>query len=171
MFSWITHFVSDPHQSKNVAFFSLLSSNQAYVELRAGVKRHVCFAYIVKSKTRSKQKRVIQSDQNVQVCENIFFCGGWMNSFAWSFFLLYFPWMWTIFLFSFLTCHVGIWHTFFGYESLLYFFLFLTCLLSMWHTFFGYASFISFCIANILYGHFRKKESWYDMEFYYVGGW
>ena len=40
------------------------------MELRVGVKRHVCFAYIVKSKTRSKQKRVIQSDQDVQVCGN-----------------------------------------------------------------------------------------------------
>ena len=30
----------------------LLSSNQAYVELRVGVKRHVCFAYIVKSKNK-----------------------------------------------------------------------------------------------------------------------
>ena len=47
----------------------LLSSNQAYVKLRAGVKRHVCFAYVVKSKIRSKQKRVIQPDQEVQVCE------------------------------------------------------------------------------------------------------
>ena len=46
----------------------LLSSNQAYVELMVGEKRHVCFDYIVKSKTRSKQKRVIQSDQEVQVC-------------------------------------------------------------------------------------------------------
>ena len=34
----------------------LLSSNRAYVELRVGVKRHVWFTYIVKSKTRSKQK-------------------------------------------------------------------------------------------------------------------
>ena len=48
---------------------------------------------------------------------------------------------------------------------------FLTCLVGMWHTFFGYASFISFfCIAHILYGHFKEKESWYVMEFYYVGG-
>ena len=50
----------------------LLSSNQACVELRVGAKWHVCFAYIVKSKTRSKHKRVIQSDQDVQVC-GIFF--------------------------------------------------------------------------------------------------
>jgi len=42
------------------------------VELRVGAKRHIFFAYIVKSKTGSKQKRVIQSDQDVQVCE-IFF--------------------------------------------------------------------------------------------------
>ena len=82
----------------------LLSSNQAYVELWVGVKRHVCFAYIVKSKTRSKQKQVIQSDQDVQVCGN-FFGHGWMNSFAWSLSPLYFPWMWTIFLFSFLFWH------------------------------------------------------------------
>ena len=76
-----------------------------------------------------------------------------MNSFAWSLSLLYFRWMWTIFLFSF-------------------FLFFLTCLVGMWHTFFGYASFISFfCIAHILYGHFREKESWYVMEFNFVGGW
>ena len=42
------------------------------MELRVGAKRHVCFAYIVKSKIGSKQKRVIQSDQDVQVC-GIFF--------------------------------------------------------------------------------------------------
>ena len=46
----------------------LLSFNQAYVELRVGVKRHACFAYVAKSKTISKQKRVMQSDQDVQVC-------------------------------------------------------------------------------------------------------
>ena len=51
----------------------LLRSDQAYVELRVGAKRHVCFAYIAKSKTRSKQERVIQSDQDVQVCGNICF--------------------------------------------------------------------------------------------------
>ena len=76
-------------------------------------------------------------------------------------------------LFFFLTCLVGMWHTFLGYASL---FFFLTCLLSMWHTFFGYASFISsssslFFIAHILDSHFREKESWYVMEFYFVGGW
>ena len=55
--------------------------------------------------------------------------------------------------------------------SFLFLSFFLTCLLSMWHTFFGYASFISFCIAHILDGHFREKDSWYVMEFYYVSGW
>ena len=38
------------------------------MELRVGVERHACFASVAKSKTRSKQKRVIQSDQDVQVC-------------------------------------------------------------------------------------------------------
>ena len=51
----------------------LLSFNQAYVELRVGVKRHACFAYVAKSKTRSKKKQVINLDQDVQVCENICF--------------------------------------------------------------------------------------------------
>ena len=75
--------------------------------------------------------------------------------------------------FFFLTCLVGMWHTFFGYASFFsfYFYFFLTCLLSMWHTFFGYASFISFYIVHILDGHFREKESWYVMEFYFVSGW
>ena len=38
-----------------------------YVELRLGVERHVCLACIAESKTRSEQKRVIQSHQDVQV--------------------------------------------------------------------------------------------------------
>ena len=46
------------------------------MELRVGVKRHVCFAYIVKSKIGSKQKRVIQSDQDVHVCVSFFMEGG-----------------------------------------------------------------------------------------------
>ena len=50
-------------------------------------------------------------------------------------------------------------------------FFFKTCFVGMWHTFFGYASFISFCIVHILDGHFREEESWYVMEFYFVGGW
>jgi hypothetical protein len=44
----------------------LLPSDQAYVELRVGAKRHVCFAYIVKSKTKSKQEQVIQSDNYIK---------------------------------------------------------------------------------------------------------
>ena len=44
-------FKTSPRQSS-----FLLPSNQAYVECRVGIKRHVCFAYIVKSKTRSRQK-------------------------------------------------------------------------------------------------------------------
>ena len=85
----------------------------------------------------------------------------------------FFSWTWAIYFFlHFFFRHV-LWTC--GIPSLgmhLSFFIFflLTCLLSMWHTFFGYASFISFCIAHILDGHFREKESWYVMEFYYVGG-
>ena len=45
------------------------------MELRVGVKRHACFAYVAKSKTRSKKTQVINLDQDVQVCGaiNIFF--------------------------------------------------------------------------------------------------
>jgi len=142
------------------------------VELRAWVKRHVCFAYIVKSKTRSKHKRVIQSDQDVQVC-GIFFEGGWTPLHDPSLFFNFHGCGLSFSFFSF-------WHALWAcgvpslgmHLSFLFFFIFfLTCLLSMWHTFFGYASFISFCIAHILDGHFREKESWYVMEFYFVGGW
>jgi hypothetical protein len=38
------------------------------VELRVGVKRQACFAFVAKSKLRSKKKQVIRFDQNVQVC-------------------------------------------------------------------------------------------------------
>ena len=106
-------------------------------------------------------------------CANVWNFFWWMNFFAWSFSLLYFPWMWTIFLFSFF------WHAMWacgipslGMHLYYYYYYFLTCLLSMWHTFFGYASFISFFfIVHILDGHFREKESWYVMEFYFVSGW
>ena len=63
----------------------LLSFNQAYVELRVEVKRHACFAYVAKSKTRSKKIQVINLDQDVQVCGDIniyIFCGWCMNSFS-----------------------------------------------------------------------------------------
>ena len=60
------YFRTSPRQSCCLLFF--LPSNQAYVELRVGIKWHVCFAYVIESKTKSKQKRVIQPDQKVQVC-------------------------------------------------------------------------------------------------------
>ena len=41
------------------------------MELRVGVKRHACFAYVAESKTRSKKKPVINLDQDVQVCGDI----------------------------------------------------------------------------------------------------
>ena len=49
------------------------------MELRVGVKRHACFAYVAKSKARSKKKQVINLDQDVQVCGDIyiFFLFGW----------------------------------------------------------------------------------------------
>ena len=43
------------------------------MELRIGVKRHACFACVAESKTRSKKKQVINLDQDVQVCGDIFF--------------------------------------------------------------------------------------------------
>ena len=74
------------------------------------------------------------------------------------------------------TCLVDMWHTFFGYASLLlllYFF---------WHAFWAcgipslgmhllFLLLLFFFIAHILDSHFREKESWYVMEFYFVGGW
>ena len=61
----------------------LLSSNQVYVELKVGVKRHAFFTYVAKSKTRSKKEHVINLDQDVQVCGYMYIFGGWwMNSFV-----------------------------------------------------------------------------------------
>ena len=100
----------------------LLPSNQAYVELRVGVRRHVCFSYIVKPKTRSKQKRVIQPDQEVQVCEIFLVDSGWTPLDDLSLSLcIFFLDMGYIFFFSsfFSTCLVDMWHTFFGYASFL----------------------------------------------------
>ena len=98
----------------------LLSSNQAYVELKVGVKRHVCFTYIVRSKTRSKHKRVIQSDQDVQVCGIFFVCVRRVDELLCMIHLTLFFFHGCGLSFSFiffLTCFVGMWHTFFGYTS------------------------------------------------------
>ena len=101
-----------------------LSFNQAYVELRVGVKRHAFFAYVAKSKTRSKKKQVINLDQDVQVCGaiNIFFFFLWM---VYELLFMNHP-----FSFIFLGCGLSF--------SLS---LSLTFLVGMWHTFLGYASF------------------------------
>ena len=141
----------------------LLPSNQAYVELRVGVKSHVCFAYVVKSKTRSKQKRVIQPDQEVLVC-GIFFW--WIvDELHWMIYLslcIFFSWTWAIYIFFFffffdMSCgHVAylLWVCIFSL-----FFILLSLLLGTWHTFLRYASFISFCIAHILDGNLGERES------------
>ena len=119
------------------------------MELRVGVKRHACFAYVAKSETRSKQKRVIQSDQDVQVCANCFW---------WRVDKL----LCMILLSSLFSLDVD------------YLSLFL-CLVSMWHTFFGYESFISlFCVyptsLMVTWERERERESWCDLESYFVVG-
>ena len=98
-----------------------------------------------------KEKQVISLDQDVQVCGYFFW---WMvdetplydfslpcNIFSMGY----------IFFFSLSI----FWHTLWvcGIPSLgmHLFSFFLTCLVGMWHTFFGYASFISFCIAHTLW--------------------
>jgi len=62
------------------------------------------------------------------------------------------------------------WYIFFGYAS---FSLFFGMPLGMWHTSFGmdllFYYFFVF-IVHILDGYFREKESWYVIEFYFMGG-
>ena len=64
----------NPYQGNAMPSFSP-TSNKAYVEFRVGIKRHACFSYVAKSKAESKKKQVMQSDQEVQVCGNIW----WME--------------------------------------------------------------------------------------------
>ena len=73
-------------------------------------------------------------------------------------------------LFFFLTCLVGMWHTFFGYASFFFYLFFSNMPLEHVAYLLWVCIFYFFCIAHILYGHLREKESWYVMEFYYVGG-
>ena len=114
----------------------------------------------------------------IKMCKCMhFFYRGWMNSFAWSISLLYFSWMWTIFLFFFF--RHALWAC--GIPSLgMHFYYFFSF---FWHAFWacGMPSLgmhllfllllLFFFIAHILDSHFREKESWYVMEFYFVGGW
>ena len=118
----------------------------------------------------------------IKMCKCVGFFFWWMNSFAWSFSLLYF-----------LGCGLSFSSLFFWHAMwacvipslgmhLYYYYIFLTCLLSMWHTFFGYASFISsssslFFIAHILDGQERKSHGmswsfilWVDDSVCYVRG-
>ena len=82
------------------------------------------------------------------------------------FFFFLFLDMGYLFHLYFLTCLVGMWHTFFGYAS------FFICLVGMWHTFFGYASIISFCIARILDGNLEKESHVIAWSFIlWVYGW
>ena len=131
------------------------------MELRVGVERHACFASVAKSKTRSKHKRVIQSDQDVQVC-GIFF---WrvdelLRMISLSPCIFFLDMGYIFFLpFSFFrhvlwTCGIpslGM-HLFSFLGTLLF-----LCLLGMCHIFSGYASFISFCIAHILDGNLGER--------------
>ena len=129
---WITLFVLYPHQGKGVVIL-LLPFIQAYVGLRVGMEGHVCLACIAESKTRSEQKRVIQPDQDVQVCGLFLVIHGW-TPFAWLFLPLLFS---TVsYQHFFLTCickHVAnlLWVCIFS------FLFFLTYSMSMWSTFFG----------------------------------
>ena len=125
---YICIYISLPRQSCCLLF---LPANQAYLELWVGIRGTFSLLIFVKSKTRSKQKQRIQSDQEVQVC-GIFFLvvSGWTPLDDLSLFVyIYFSWTWAIYIYIF-------------------FFSFFICLVDMWHTFFGYASFISFCIAH-----------------------
>ena len=126
--------------------------------------------------SQKQDPRRNESYNLIKMCKCVgifFFCveDGWTPLHDPSLFFIFHGCGLSFSFFFFLICLVGMWHTFFGYASFFFYLFFLTCLLSMWHTFFGYASFISFCIAHILDGHFREEESWYVMEFYFVGGW
>ena len=73
--------------------------------------------------------------------------------------------------FFLLTCLVGMWHTFFGYASFSLFFdmPFGHVAYLLWVCIFYFIIFFVF-IVHILDGYFREKESWYVMEFYFMGG-
>ena len=125
---WITFFVLYPHQGKDAAIL-LLPFIQAYVGLRVGMEGLVCLACIAESKTRSEHKRVIQSDQDVQVFGLFLVIWGWT--------LLHDSLSNTCYQLFFLTCpckHVAylLWVCIFSF-----FLFFLTYSLSMWSTFFG----------------------------------
>ena len=96
-----------------------------------------------------KEKQVINLDQDVQVCGYFWWMVDETPLYEFSLPCNIFGMGCIFFFFFFLTCLVGVWHTFFGYASFSPL-LFLTCLVGMWHTFFGNASFISFCIAHTL---------------------
>ena len=111
-----------------------------------GVDRHVCLGCIAESKTRSEQKRVIQPDQDVQVCGLFLVIHGW-TPFAW----LFLPLLFSIVSYQHFFWHAfaSMWHTFFGYASFLFSFF--------WHTpwecglpSLGRHLLFSFCIAQVV---------------------
>ena len=104
---------------------------------------------LLSQKLDSKEKQVINLDQDVQVCGYFWCMVDETPLYEFSLPCNIFGMGCIFFFFFFLTCLVGVWHTFFGYASFSPL-LFLTCLVGMWHTFFGYASFISFCVTHTL---------------------
>ena len=83
-----------------------------------------------------QEKQVISLDQDVQVCGYFWWMVDETPSYEFSLpcIYIYIFLVWAIFSLS----------------------VFLTCLVGMWHTFFGYASF--FCIARIFDGNLEKES-------------
>ena len=160
---------SSPRQS--CCLFFLLSSNQAYVELRVGVKE-ACLILLMLLSQRLDPSRN-ESYNLIKMCKCVDFFlaeGGWTPLYDQSLFFIFLECGLSFFFFL-LTCLVGMWHTFFWYAyffSLFFDMPFGHVAYLLWVCIFY---FIIFFIVHILDGYFREKESWYVMEFYFMGGW
>ena len=163
---------SSPRQS--CCLFFLLSSNQAYVELRVGVKE-ACLILLMLLSQRLDPSRN-ESYNLIKMCKCVDFFlaeGGWTP--------LHDPSLFFIFLGCGLSFFFFFWHALWAcgipsFSMHLFFFLFFFDMpigyvaYLLWVCIFYFIIFFVF-IVHILDGHFREKESWYVMEFYYVCGW
>lgn len=125
--------------------------------VQAGIRKHTCTAYVAKSKTGSKKKLVMQSDQEVLVCG--YMDDGCMdNSFCMTLSLLYFKYGLYIYLFfSFFFVSHAVEHVFF-------FSCFWACLsLSL-------PFFLFFRIAHI-FCKYAWRESQHMWSIYLLDGW
>ena len=171
-----------PHQGLLCAFLFHPTSNGSFfwwICRYVGYEGRLASHILLSQRPDPKEKQVISLDQDVQLCGcfwwmvaellcmislshvYIFFGMGYISSF--SLFFLHALWACGIpslgMHLSLSLFFISFFYMPFGHVAYL-----------LWVCIFYFIIFILVFIVHILDGYFREKESWYVMEFYFMGG-